>query len=245
MRSRWITLIFIPLLIATGMIAYKQYWGERGETIVLVTEPVAPRDLFLGDSVHLTYEISNLDANRLGVQGPFPPGERVYVILEKNGSGFHTASSLSKTRPEGKTYIQGRVRNENPNAQRSEVNVLDDSGDTHILEARWAWDLDRDQRATFCLDGRGQIVSAYVEDNGYSPGCRTNRSVSGLVKDIAVTQFTQLNIEYGIERFSVQEGQGGEIASQRDLRNLKVEVSLQKDGKGRVTGLIMGETVAE
>jgi uncharacterized membrane-anchored protein len=43
------------------MIGYRHYWIETGEKIMLRVEPVDPRDLFRGDYVSLSYEISSLD----------------------------------------------------------------------------------------------------------------------------------------------------------------------------------------
>jgi uncharacterized membrane-anchored protein len=46
-------------------------------------------------------------------------------------------------------------------------------------------------------------------------------------------------VEYGIESYFVEEGKGKAIESSRDARELRVEVSLRKDGKGIITGLFV------
>jgi uncharacterized membrane-anchored protein len=46
-------------------------------------------------------------------------------------------------------------------------------------------------------------------------------------------------VEYGIENYFVEEGKGRAVESSRNARQLRVEVSLRKDGKGIITGLFV------
>jgi uncharacterized membrane-anchored protein len=233
----------IQIFILTGIIVYRQYWVATGERILLVTEPVDPRDIFRGDYVRLTYEISTLDLNRLGVSERFKPRDKIYVTLERDENGIYRASFVSKRRAEGKPFIQGRIKGVEPNARKWSIHVIDDSETIHLLEARWL-DVRIGDRVTFCLDAIGRIWNYYKEDFS-SPvsKCRTGKSLVGMVEEMRPIRFTELQVEYGIESYFVEEGRGREIESQRDLKSLKVEVSLRKDGRGTITALVMGKKV--
>jgi uncharacterized membrane-anchored protein len=87
------------------------------------------------------------------------------------------------------------------------------------------------------------VIQFYKEDADYKPRCR-GQSLSGVVEEIKEIKFRTLNVEYGIESYFVEEGKGRAIESSRDARELKIEASLRKDGKGIITGLFVnGELV--
>jgi len=242
MRGKFIVLILIQVLLLTGMIIYRQYWVHTGQRIILVTEPVDPRDIFRGDYVRLSYEISRLDLNKLGVKERFKRGEKIYVHLEKDDRGTFSASSATKVQPAGKTFIQGRVSNVSANAQRYTIHLLDDFGNIHVLEARW-FHGKKGERLTFALDARNRVLNYSKEEKSPGSGNATNRWITGTVGEIKVEKVTQLNVEYGIESYFVEEGKGRQIEASRESRNLRVEVSLRKDGQGMITALVMGKTV--
>jgi uncharacterized membrane-anchored protein len=244
MRIKFIILILIQVFLLAGIILYRQYWVATGERIILVTEPVDPRDLFRGDYVRLNYEISTLDLNMLGAKERFKRRDRVYVLLEKSEDNIYRASSVSKGRPEGQIFIQGIVKNVSTNAQRWEYNLIDDSGATHILRAGW-FDARKGDRLTCCLDARNHVIHSHKEDASSRPACPTGRSVTGIVEDIKIQKISQLNVAYGIESYFVEEGKGKEIEASRDRKNLKVEVCLRKDGQGMITALALGKIVIQ
>ena len=70
MRGKFVLLILLQALILAGMIGYRYYWVETGEKIFLRVSPVDPRDLFRGDYVSLSYDISNLDLDQLSGHSP-------------------------------------------------------------------------------------------------------------------------------------------------------------------------------
>ena len=49
----------------------------------------------------------------------------------------------------------------------------------------------------------------------------------------------QVTVDCGIESYFVEEGKGRAIESARNARDLRVEVSLRRDGKGTITGLLL------
>lgn len=94
-----------------------QYAFNSGETVLLKTAPVDPRDLLRGDYVILSYDISALDASKLrGDAGRITEKDTVYVRLEKDNK-FWAAREISTTRPaDQNVWIKGvliRARNNN------------------------------------------------------------------------------------------------------------------------------------
>ena len=237
MRWKFILFVLLQVALLVGMIAYRQYWVATGERILLRTAPVDPRDIFRGDYVSLRYDISTLDLDGLGLRGSFKPNETVYVILEKNQDGVFSALSVSRGLPTGKRFIQGRVQHETT-LSKWEVTLKDDSENLHKLKPRWFENIKRGDRITFCLDERGNVLHFYKEDADYRPKCG-GQSLSGIVERINETKSRVLNVEYGIENYFVEEGKGRAVESSRDARELRVEVSLRKDGKGLITGLFL------
>ncbi len=62
--------------------------------------------------------------------------------------------------------------------------------------------------------------------------------IQGRVRQVGPA-FRQLNVEYGIESYFIEEGKGKVIETAQNARELRVEVSLRADGKGLITRLLM------
>lgn len=95
--------LFAAILVALLQTAVLGYMIEsrasilrNGVDVVLKTVPVDPRDLLRGDYVVLSYDISNIPADK--VTGGFPTeatDAQVSVRLEKQVDGFWTISEAS------------------------------------------------------------------------------------------------------------------------------------------------------
>jgi uncharacterized membrane-anchored protein len=243
-EAKFIIIVMLQVIFLTGMIAYRQHWVNTGERILLRTMPVDPRDIFRGDYVNLTYEISNLDLDALGANPEMKirPNDLVYVALGSEPDGAYKAVSVSAAPPAAGKFIQGRLRYETQ-AQRWAVLVRDDSRNVRLLSPRWFGGFNAGDRVLFCLDGRGNVLGQSREMPNYTPKCYAGEPLPAVVEDVKTTKFRQLQVEYGIESFFVEEGKGKAIEASRNARDLKVEVSLRKDGKGIITGLVMDGTV--
>lgn len=110
-----VSLQLVVLLAMIGLLAAPLVLGD---TILLRTEPVDPRDLFRGDYVALRYEIGRLPPE--GVPGlnvdprwyrrrrDASQEQTVYVSLVPEADGRHwRAAGVSLTRPAEGKYIQG------------------------------------------------------------------------------------------------------------------------------------------
>ncbi|WP_438748670.1 GDYXXLXY domain-containing protein [Pararhizobium sp. O133] len=95
--------LFAAILVALLQTAVLGYMIEsrasilrNGVDVVLKTIPVDPRDLLRGDYVVLSYDISNISADK--ITGGFPTeatDAQVSVRLEKQHDGFWTISEAS------------------------------------------------------------------------------------------------------------------------------------------------------
>lgn len=235
MRAKFILLVLLQVALLVGIIAYRHYWVATGERIILKTAPVDPRDIFRGDYVDLRYDISQLDLDALGAKEQFKGNERVYVILEKEPDDTFGAQSISRDLPAGKQFIQGRVACE-MRSSRWEVVVKDDSGASRQLQPQWFSGVKKGERVHFCLDRSGNVLNFFKEEAKYQPSC-TGSLLAGTVEGIKEIKYRALRVKYGIENYFVEEGKGRAIEFSRNAQELKVEVSLRKDGKGIITGL--------
>lgn len=129
--AAWIERHSIALLVVAGLLQLGLLAGMVavhaapllvGETILLKTVPVDPRDIFRGDYVILDYEISRLPSNRIegmrtaartDYSGRSPELEdtTVYVVLEPEADGRHyRAVRATVNKPTGQKYIKGLYR---------------------------------------------------------------------------------------------------------------------------------------
>jgi uncharacterized membrane-anchored protein len=90
-------LVAVPL----GIAAWHEYRLSTGEKVVLQVQPVDPEDLFRGQYVVLSYDISRLATNAA-------PGATVYVPLHQEGAVW-TGSQVLEEKPDRGTFIRGRV----------------------------------------------------------------------------------------------------------------------------------------
>ena len=88
--------IAIQAVILLGVIGFKQYTVWTGETVVLETVPIDPRDLLRGDYVTVRYEISTLDTGDLA--GDDSIDDTVYVELRREDDGYWRAVAVHEDR---------------------------------------------------------------------------------------------------------------------------------------------------
>lgn len=99
------------IVIFGGFIAVKEYTLITGEEVLLRTRPVDPRDLFRGDYVILSYEISRIDTEGLSFQGnDFEEGDNIYVLLEIDNDKIGSLAGVRKSKPSEGTFIKGTVK---------------------------------------------------------------------------------------------------------------------------------------
>ncbi len=121
-KKRWISII-IPIVILLGMTVLPLITIVSGEEIILQTRPVDPRDIFRGDYVVLSYEIEEIDMDKVEedladriMNSSFSQNNKLYVIL-KEENGVHIVDKVVEKEPTSATsYIEGEYiyfRNKN------------------------------------------------------------------------------------------------------------------------------------
>jgi uncharacterized membrane-anchored protein len=88
-------LVAVEVAALAAMIADKQWTLNTGVTVVLQTEPVDPRSLFMGDYARLAYPISRLRLDgetALGGDKDFKRHDTVWVALKPDPDGAKAVS---------------------------------------------------------------------------------------------------------------------------------------------------------
>ncbi|MGF1635661.1 MAG: GDYXXLXY domain-containing protein [Cyclobacteriaceae bacterium] len=121
-----VSLIFLFLaFLAQWLVPGRMVWIHEqtirlGESVKFKTASVDPFDLFRGKYVELGYRNMTIETTP---QENWKPGEKVFVLLEKDAQGYAKAKGLSRKRPEGKLYFQTILRSESTFKGRSNIDV--------------------------------------------------------------------------------------------------------------------------
>ena len=82
---------------------------QSGREVRLTAQPVDPRDIFRGDYVALTYNLSHLSSLDLNGPGDFEMDEPIYVRLTEGVDGWSPAG-FSHTPPPDGVFVRGIVQ---------------------------------------------------------------------------------------------------------------------------------------
>jgi len=106
----WIGVFWLIIIVL--FIVSKEFTLQTGKEVLLETVPVDPRDLFRGDYVILSYQISNLDLNNIAADyTDFKIRDKIYVVLKKE-NGYGVATKIYRTPPKNEElFLKGIVIN--------------------------------------------------------------------------------------------------------------------------------------
>jgi uncharacterized membrane-anchored protein len=94
--------ILIVVALQTAALAYmivdRQAMLNASRVVTLKVAPVDPRDIFRGDYVILSYDITRLEPGKLEGDDVFAHGEKVYVTLVPSGDTW-TAAAIAHNKP--------------------------------------------------------------------------------------------------------------------------------------------------
>ena len=124
LRLAFFGVLAFQLLFLLGLVTFKEVTLRLGQTVVLQTVPVDPRDLFRGDYVILGYKISTIVVGPPPASTPTPqltrsyrvpyipyisPGDTVYAKLEESSDeGVWVPTAVSGGFPrDWKVFIKG------------------------------------------------------------------------------------------------------------------------------------------
>ena len=103
----FIALAFIQWWVPASMIVKKESVLKRGASYKFLTEPVDPSDPFKGKYISLDFKAEEFTL--LG-KNEFTNGQKVYIGLTKDDSGYAKIASLSEKEPTtGSDYVKGII----------------------------------------------------------------------------------------------------------------------------------------
>jgi uncharacterized membrane-anchored protein len=106
--------IIMQILVLAYMAGEREYILHSGTIVHLRTAPVDPRDIFRGDYVRLSYEISRIAAKDIKDANDYEKikkGNKIFVSLEKGPDGLHRMTQAQFQRPQTELYLAGRSPN--------------------------------------------------------------------------------------------------------------------------------------
>ena len=161
----FISITVLWIVLFGTFIFYKEFTLRTGEKILLKTVPVDPRDLFRGDYVVLSYEISNLELSNFENKNlEFEEGDTIYVGLRKDDK-YWAASNVYKEKP-ATLAIRGSVENKRGSALNVEYGIESffvPEGEGKELE-RYRNSRNLDVEVSVDKFGNGVINNLYIDD---------------------------------------------------------------------------------
>lgn len=152
------------LAMIAGIIAAKEVNLRSGVEVLLETEPVDPRDLFRGDYVVLSYDISNVteDEYHYYYEG-LSRGDDIYLALQKIGK-YWEEDYLTTYEPTSESYyIKGKVTYADSDSVRVDYGIESyfvPEGEGRVIE-RTSSDVDV---LVSLKKGKGIIKEIYIDD---------------------------------------------------------------------------------
>jgi uncharacterized membrane-anchored protein len=162
-RLGFFAIVALQVALLLTIVVPKERTLATGESVLLQTVPVDPRDLFRGDYVALRYTISTIR----GYGYPnFAAGDRIYVGLEKWGETWEVRSA-SHSPPEG-LFIKGRVTGASQNSLDVEYGIESyfvPEGSGHVIERA----VDVKVRVAIDSSGNSVIKHLLVDGERFKP----------------------------------------------------------------------------
>lgn len=108
-KKIFIGIILFWVLMLGGFIGMKEWTLRTGTEVLLVMRPVDPRDLFRGDYVTLSYEISRVNPPPSPLTNDEQSSGPIYVLLSVDDAGIAHAADTSLSPPSEGLFIAGNM----------------------------------------------------------------------------------------------------------------------------------------
>ncbi|MFH1181964.1 MAG: GDYXXLXY domain-containing protein [Candidatus Woesearchaeota archaeon] len=102
--KRLIVILIILVGIACSFIFYLSFPLISGKTMTLATRPVDPFDVFRGQYMAITYEISTIPSIEAAREG-----DTVYVVLQEDSAGIWRYLAAYLDKPQSGDFIRGEI----------------------------------------------------------------------------------------------------------------------------------------
>jgi len=163
-KKALILLLALWFIAIISFILLKQNTLTKGTEVVLKSIPVDPRDLFRGDYVVLSYDISTLHMDSLEVKhDKIERGDRVFVKLDTNGP-HAKALGIAKTPYQDGLYLSGAVSYKKDNTLRVNYGI-----ESYFVQEGTGKELEKirkDLDVIVAVDKKGNAVIKYLRHKG-------------------------------------------------------------------------------
>lgn len=180
LTKKYLIGITLPLLLLFSMTILPLATIFFGETILLKTRPIDPRDLFRGDYVILNYEISEIETTKLpkniidGYKEDYYQlqNKEIFVVL-KTSPTYHEVEYATLEKPNSKLFLKGRIQWVNIE-YKSTNNQNPDLSSQELLSVQVQYNLDKyfvpenTGRDLEDLASKGQLAAKVKVFNGYA-----------------------------------------------------------------------------
>lgn len=158
-RYRWglVGAFIVQVALLGWMIADRAMLLQNGREIRLAVVPVDPRDLFRGDYVVLSYDISRIEAKDTPSDPDINWGDTVFVAIEEDADGWR-ATALRRERPDSGTFIRGTVTNL----------TSEQGGECPPILGCETYDIDYNLEQFFVPEGTGREIETLRNDQRVS-----------------------------------------------------------------------------
>ena len=151
----WIVVIGIIIAVNESIL--------DGEEVYLETEPIDPRDLFRGDYMILSYDISTLSADDASMPDGIGIDDTIYLRLSVDQEGFGRPIAILEREPTEGLFIKGKiVRVPTPVSLEIEYGI-----ESYFIPEGTGADMPRITEVLVAIDdnGRARIKEIYNEMN--------------------------------------------------------------------------------
>jgi uncharacterized membrane-anchored protein len=165
-KKQLVLIILFPLVLITIFFAPKLLTLSQGENIVLKVEPVDPRDMFRGDYVTLSYEISRMDLEQIPLDSNYSTGDTIYATLSKKEK-YWSIDSVSHTKPlvkSGEVGMKGTVT----------------SAYGNMVTVEWGIE------SYFVPEGKGKIIEGQINSGNVSAIVAVDSAGSSVLKELRI-----------------------------------------------------------
>lgn len=106
-----VLIILLQLVFLSGIIGIKYYTLHFGTAVLLKSSPVDPWDMFRGEYVRLTYDISRIEGDPLGTGNGDLEDQTVFVVLQKGDKYWIPVRTSFEVPPveSGQVFIKGKL----------------------------------------------------------------------------------------------------------------------------------------
>jgi len=220
----FILILVFWIIVAGGLIGFKQYTLATGTKVILKTLPVDPRDILRGDYIALRYEISEINLNKIKTDIDFNNqylnnGAKVYIKLK--GSILESSEDLQESTSLSRDGIKLNVpASAFKNVRLNYREFISLSSQTNNN----SWTL-------------GEVTRKKPKQMHSSNDSDLFIVIRGTVTYFDY-QYKTMLVNYGIENYFIQEGTGTNVDNMSG-RGLEVEVTVDRFGSAIINKLFL------